>query len=88
MSNTRLFSFNDFAVTEVPENAAAVTKPLQSLIDMHLVVFRGMRLLASEYSAGNRGRFAGFVKATRWCQGRQRIPMGGVFFLRIRAVPK
>jgi predicted transport protein len=59
MSDIKLFRINDvMAPVELASKSVALEKSLQTLIETHLEIFLGVRLLASEYSTGkvHRGR--------------------------------
>ncbi len=52
MSDIKLFRLTSATVIEVPSQSATVEKSLQTLVEQHLSVFLGVRLLASEYATG------------------------------------
>jgi predicted transport protein len=59
MSDIKLFRINDvMSPVELASKSVALEKSLQTLIETHLEIFLGVRLLASEYSTGkvHRGR--------------------------------
>jgi predicted transport protein len=52
MSDIQLFRLADGKASELPGRAASVEKQLQSLIEMQMPAFLGVRFLASEYATG------------------------------------
>lgn len=52
MSDIKLFHLANNSVTELEGHSVAVEKSLQSLIERHLEIFLGVRLLATEYATG------------------------------------
>src|SRR5579859_3289083 len=52
MSDIKLFHLGNGSVQELKGTSIAIEKTLQVLIENHLEVFLGVRLLASEYSTG------------------------------------
>ena len=50
----RLFQMKAGAVRELPAESIAIEKSLQSLLEMNLEAFLGVRFLASEYATGKR----------------------------------
>lgn len=52
MSDIKLFRLTSATVVEERSQSATVEKSLQTLLEQHLPVFLGVRLLASEYSTG------------------------------------
>lgn len=51
-TDIKLFKFGDDSAKEIPGEASAVEKSLHELIDTHLEVLLGIRLLGHEYVAG------------------------------------
>ena len=58
MTDIKLFTLGDGSATEIPGNAMALEKSLQTLIEQNLEAVLGIRFLESEYSTGpkHRGR--------------------------------
>lgn len=52
MSDIKLFQINGNKVAAIEGQSVAVERSLQSLIEQHLEIFLGVRLLASEYTTG------------------------------------
>ncbi|MBP2637792.1 MAG: hypothetical protein H6Q72_3699 [Firmicutes bacterium] len=52
MSDIKLFKLINNSVTEMEAHSFAIEKSLQTLMEMHLEGFLGVRFLASEYSTG------------------------------------
>lgn len=52
MSDIRLFKTTNGQVTELPSQAVAIEKSLQTQIENHLDTFLGVTFLVSEYSTG------------------------------------
>ena len=52
MSDIKLFHINNNKVTELEGKSVAIEKALQTLIEIHLETFLGIKFLASEYSTG------------------------------------
>jgi len=52
MSDIKLFALDDGVAKELPGEAAALEKSLQSILERNLEPLLGIRLLASEYSTG------------------------------------
>lgn len=52
MSDITLFHYGSSGASELPGKSALIEKHLQSLMEMHLETFLGVRFLATEYSTG------------------------------------
>lgn len=56
MSDIRLFRIGEERAEELEGKSVTIERSLQNLIEKHMQVLLGVRLLASEYSTGNRHR--------------------------------